>query len=253
MDGQTTSNDECGICLETLTAAITLPCTHTFCANCLDGWKSKFGSATKKERSKACPLCRKKIPPSKDMIVQLEFHRTHKRRMEAKGETTSEDYMIHVDQIKRLEGEIGDYEGEGIDYDGCIELPKYIVDAVSNDIKRVLDWLGTPVDMKRLNARCPDYMNTALVHAAAVIGGTDLLSILLQYGADVNTLNAKGRNPLTLIATTGENRFEHAKILLEWGVEMILPPDIVHSIQDISEQSNKDASFILQLELGLPS
>ena len=55
-DDQTT-NDECGICMETLTAAVTLPCTHKFCADCLDGWKSKFGSATKKEKSKSCPLC----------------------------------------------------------------------------------------------------------------------------------------------------------------------------------------------------
>ena len=63
-------------------------------------------------------------------------------------------------------------------------------------------------------------------------------------------LDANGFNPFIVASQT---RFEQAKILLEWGVEMILPPDIVHSIQDISEQSNKDASFILQLELGLPS
>ena len=44
MDDQTTVNDECGICLETLTSAVTLPCNHKFCADCLDGWKSKFSS-----------------------------------------------------------------------------------------------------------------------------------------------------------------------------------------------------------------
>ena len=111
MDDQT-SNDECGICLETLTAAVTLPCNHKFCADCLDGWKSKFFSNDKKERSKACPLCRKKIPPSKDMLIQLNFHRTQKRKLEAIGDTTSHDYMIHVEQIKRLEAEIGTYTME---------------------------------------------------------------------------------------------------------------------------------------------
>ena len=109
-DDQTVN--ECGICLEKLTSAVTLPCNHKFCASCLDGWKSKFGDDRKKERSKACPLCRKKIPPSKDMLIQLNFHRTQKRKLEAIGDTTSHDYMIHVEQIKRLEAEIGTYTME---------------------------------------------------------------------------------------------------------------------------------------------
>ena len=187
--------DECGICLETLHTAVTLPCNHKFCANCLDGWKSKFGSATKKEKSKSCPLCRKNIPPSKDMLSQLEFHRTRKRRCEAKGDTTSEDYMNQLRQIRGLEEEIGDYDGKGLDYDGCMELPKEIVKALeNNDIERVLDWLGSPVDIKRLNARDPDNINCTLVHLLLTIdtANSNLLSILLQFGANVNALNALG-------------------------------------------------------------
>ena len=157
MTDQTTTDDECGICLETLTAAVTLPCTHKFCASCLDGWKSKFSSqyALNKEenKSKLCPLCREKIPPSKDMLSQLEWHRKKKREMEDRGETTSGAYMNQIENIKDLEEEIGDYEGEGLDYDMCIELPEEINDAVNiNDIKSVMDWLGSPVDKKRLNA-----------------------------------------------------------------------------------------------------
>jgi len=118
MDDQT-ANDECGICLDTLTAAVTLPCTHKFCADCLDGWKSKFGSTLfkKKEKSKLCPLCREKIPPSKDMLSQLDYHRAQKVDMEADGDRASDMYLNHVEQIKRLEAEIGDYEGKGLDYD----------------------------------------------------------------------------------------------------------------------------------------
>ena len=123
-DDQTTANDECGICLESLTAAVTLPCKHKFCADCLDEWKSKFGASlyndeniNKKERSKSCPLCRKKIPPSKDMLIKLDFHHELKRKFEADGETTSERYMSLVRDIKELEAEIGDYDGEGLDYE----------------------------------------------------------------------------------------------------------------------------------------
>ena len=140
MTDDQTANDECGICLEKLTSSVTLPCKHKFCANCLDGWKSKFGSLLKKERSKSCPLCRKKIPPSKDMLSQLESHRIIKRKLEVRGKTTSEQYIRQVEQIKRLEAEIGDYDGEGLDYDDCMELPKYIYDAMkNNNINRVLD------------------------------------------------------------------------------------------------------------------
>jgi len=188
MDDQTV-NDECGICLETIKAAVTLPCNHKFCASCLDGWKSKFGSSLKAEKSKSCPLCREKIPPSKDMLIQLEFHRNLLRKIEAEGDTTSKEYILQVEQVNELEAEIGDYEGEGIDYDGCVELPKEIFKALKkNNMKKVVKWLGSPVDKKRLNARYPDYVNYTLVHLAIDTVNSDLLSILLQFGADVNAL-----------------------------------------------------------------
>jgi len=165
MDDQT--DNECGICLETLTSAVTLPCSHKFCADCLDGWKSKFGASfhndnigiDKKERSKSCPLCREKIPPSKEMFIQLDYHRKKKCEFEAKGDTSSRRYMDQVEKIRELEAEIGDYDGTGLDYDRCIELPKYIFDAVdTNNIKLIMKWLGSPVDKKRLSARYPDHI-----------------------------------------------------------------------------------------------
>ena len=201
-DDQT--DNECGICLETLNTAVTLPCKHKFCAACLDGWKSKFGSTNKKERSKSCPLCREKIPPSKDMLSQLQSHRAHKVRLEARGDTASKLYKGQVKLIKELEKEIGDYEGEGLDYDMCMELPKDIYDAVKeNNMKKVIKWLGSPVDKKRLSARYQDHFNSTLLHLAVDFdtskqpwaserdqANSDLLTILLQHGADVNALNA---------------------------------------------------------------
>jgi len=244
------ANDECGICLETLNSAVTLPCNHKFCANCLDGWKSKFASSIfslkKENKSKLCPLCRKEIPPSKDMLLQLDFHLRQKRELEADGDTSSGYYMNHVESIKRLEEEIGDYEGEGIDYNVCMELPKNIFDAVTNnDLKSVMDWLGSPVDKKRLSARYPDHVNSTLVHLAVYTKKSGLLSILLQYGADVNSFDAVGRNPLMLVAATnGEfgTGIDHAKILLEWGVEISTPRSLSHLNEEYGI-SSKD-SFI---------
>ena len=224
MTDDQTANDECGICLETLTTAVTLPCTHKFCADCLDGWKSKFGSinSLKGERSKSCPLCRKKIPPSKDMLIQLDFYRKQKRELEADGDISSETYLFKLEQIKDLEAEIGDYDGEGINYDACIELPKYIFDAVrNNDLESIIDWLGSPVDQQRLSAKYLDHLNATLVHLAVCTANSVLLLILLQYGADVNAFDAKGFASLFLAIT--QDGFELAKILLEWGAELTLP------------------------------
>jgi len=242
-DDQTAN--ECGICLEALTRAVTLPCTHTFCADCLDGWKSKFGSTLfhKEEKGKLCPLCRKKIPPSKDMLIQLDYHRTRKSELEAEGDTTSDTYMSQVAFIKKLEAEIGDYEGKGLDYDDCMELPMYIYEAMlNNNIKRVLKWLGSPVDKKKLRAKHPE-RNYALVHLAVDTGNPDLLSILLQYGADVNAVDTIGFNPLMIAA----KHFEQAKLLLEWGVEISLPRNM-HT-QEENGLSDKDAFIRMAIEV----
>ena len=51
------------------------------------------------------------------MLIQLDYHRRQKREMEARGDTTSKDYMNELNQIKYLEAEIGDYDGKGLDYD----------------------------------------------------------------------------------------------------------------------------------------
>ena len=134
----------------------------------------------------------------------------------------SQDYMIHLANVKRLEAEIGDYDGDGLDYDGYMEMPKFIFDAVkNNNMKRVIKWLGSPVDKKRLNAR-------DLVQLASLYN-SDLLSILLQYGADVNALNAMGCNTLFVVAT--ECSGEKIKILLEWGAEIALPRDVLHTLK----------------------
>ena len=96
-----------------------------------------------------------------------------------------------------------------------------------NNIKRVIKWLGSPVDMKRLNARYPRHANSTLVQAAIIARNSDLLSILLQYGADVNSMDAKGCCPLFMAIP--EHSFERAKILLEWGAEIVLPRNLEHA------------------------
>ena len=87
MEQSSNDEEECGICLDALTNPVALPCSHQFCSECLNGWKSKYGAKSgDKETNTKCPLCREKIPPSKEMINQLKFWRNRKSDLEAKGD-----------------------------------------------------------------------------------------------------------------------------------------------------------------------
>lgn len=254
---QTNSEYECGICLDTLKNPLKLPCGHKFCSNCLDRWRSKYGKAQSEEDEilrhvnnmaqqlfpsyinpmsgdaeqdnvdKVCPLCRKKIPPSKEMISQLTTYRRIKTTCELDNDTNSKRYTESVAMIDELEKEIGDWEhDDALDYDGeddCVNLPSELFEEAFNkgevpgdDVEEVLDWLGPPpIDPKRLNAKCPSLMNMTLMHIAMMRGNSDLLSILLQYGADVNTVDAQGNTLLN-----PELQYNpQIRLLLEWGIE----------------------------------
>ena len=83
---QQSTDEECGICLDALANPVALPCSHKFCSKCLDSWRSKYGARGDKEKiGRACPLCREKIPPSKEMLMQLQYFRGAVEQMEAVG------------------------------------------------------------------------------------------------------------------------------------------------------------------------
>ena len=46
---------ECSICIQTFTKPKILPCIHTYCLKCLDGWTKTQSQG----RQISCPLCRK--------------------------------------------------------------------------------------------------------------------------------------------------------------------------------------------------
>ena len=138
-----------------------------------------------------CPLCREKIPPSKEMVAQLKFWRNYESRLEVEGDIFSPQMKSRVDKLER---EVGVWT-EAIDYSAdddikCNELPAIIRKAAGrNDIQKVLDWLGPlPVDKQRLNAKNQDHMSSMVFYAMSGESSA-LLSILLQLGADVDPLD----------------------------------------------------------------
>ena len=113
MEQSANEGEDCGICLDALTNPVALPCSHKFCSECLDGWRSKYGIKSAKDKmDRKCPLCREKIPPSREIVAQLKFWQWQKSEYEAKdGNIFSQSYMNVKSRVEKLEHEIGDWNG----------------------------------------------------------------------------------------------------------------------------------------------
>ena len=202
-----------------------------------------------------CPLCREKIPPSKEMLAQLKFWRKRKSDLEAEGNVYSEEYMTVKSEIEKLERAIGDC-AETLDYseNNFVALPKGMRRAAKmNDIQKVIDWLGPPpVDKQRINARDPDFMNLTLLDIAVTHNHSNLISILLQFGADVDPVDAAGMTPLGQFGDKPEY-YAQARLLLEWGAEISNCPHYKSKdefIQEALEEDNSKLANLLTSESG---
>ncbi|EJK65421.1 hypothetical protein THAOC_13718 [Thalassiosira oceanica] len=116
--------NECGICLGEWTNPVKLPCGHSFCADCLSGWKPKFGRRRPNgNQRKRCPLCRGTIPPSQEQISEMK---AIKLLME---NTSHPDYEEKARWVKQFEAEHGeDWDGTIIEYDDdFLNLPRLLL------------------------------------------------------------------------------------------------------------------------------
>ena len=142
--------------------------------------------------------------------------------MEEEGDIISPQYMWAKSEVERLEHAVGDWT-ETIDYskDDYVVLPLGICKAVmEKDIQKVLNWLGPPpVDKNRLNAKNPEAMGSTLMFPALSSNNSDFLSILLQFGAAVDTVNDTGETPLITLGVIPEH-YSQARLLLEWGAKI---------------------------------
>jgi hypothetical protein len=64
------SIEECVICQDVLNKPVMLPCSHKYCYNCLEGWRSKYVA----DKNRTCPQCRRGIPTTKAMLSQLSMY-----------------------------------------------------------------------------------------------------------------------------------------------------------------------------------
>ena len=245
-------NDVCGICLDKLTKPIRLPCSHEFCADCLDEWRPKYGAQKFQgdKRKKLCPVCRAKIPPTKEMMAQLICARKTVKMLTEQGDVFDQDFKSSQAILFGLEEDFGDWQGEVLDYgneDAKTELPNYVCMAIGRgDLQTVIDWIGLPADRKKLNAGWKDNNDFSMLFVAMMVHNLDLISILLQLGADVHYRNANGSTPLFHAAGQPEH-YEKARLFLEWGAEFTVPPAAIMT----QEEGLSDRELFIRTLVGI--
>ena len=229
-DNPDKADEICSICLEAFDDPKLLPCGHSFCADCLDGWHgpSKYHAAHLIKRN--CPICRQRTLPSNEVLSQLHYFdeaiRTNKAT-KSFSITRRDETLKPLVRMGYTVKEIDDMVAEFIQSHEW--LPAIVHDAIGcGDYQPVLDWLGWPVDKRRLASKSSDMGDASILHLAVAHCKTiDFPAMLLQFGTTVDPFDAMGGTPFlhqlicsTAKGTTKMHMDETAKLLFEWGASL---------------------------------
>ncbi|EJK67307.1 hypothetical protein THAOC_11680 [Thalassiosira oceanica] len=230
----------CGICLEESKDPLSLPCGHSFCAGCLDEWRSRYG--VYEEMRRKCPICRARIPPSKDMVTTLQFYQADKQMLEDNNQTSSERYRIACRLLAQAEKKVGaDWDGVTVLEDNnntrpVVIIPDYIYSATfKGDIKSVLRWISLDRTEDRANATSKTEMGGLSALQVAAMG----VQPVLHWNSRVQWASAKDTN-------------EVIRLLLSWGAsffsEGVCPK---RKCVDVARNGNEhEIADLLESELG---
>ena len=203
----------CGICLADSKDPRDLPCGHSFCAGCLDEWRSRYG--VKEEMRRKCPICRARIPPSKEMVAALLHYRAIKQRMENHNDASLEEYHCLCRLLEDAETEVGpDWDGVTVLEDNGkppVTLPKYICDSIKKgDIRSVIRWINDDRSEDRADAvTSAERMGLSALALASINGHLALSTLLLQLGANVNIRDSQGLTLVNLMFNIAEGQSRH--------------------------------------------
>ncbi|EJK72160.1 hypothetical protein THAOC_06334 [Thalassiosira oceanica] len=261
MNTAVVTEQTCGICLEDSKDPLVLPCGHSFCGVCLDEWRSRYG--VEQEMRRKCPICRARIPPSKEMVTSLHSYRAQKQKLEDRNETSSERYHRVCYHLENAEAEVGaDWDGvtalEDKNDKQTVVMPDYIARAVgTGDIKSVLRWINANQAEDRANAKTS--VITTCVPALFLAAGGDhmaLMTILLQLGADVDCRNSTGHTAISMMFNRSELAKEgvsdRIRLLLSWGASFF-PGDGIsreYCIRKARICGKPEHAILLESELG---
>ena len=216
----------CGICLEDSKDPLDLPCGHSFCPGCLDGWRSRYG--VEEEMRTKCPTCRATIPPSKEMVTTLRACRAQKQKLEDCNLTSSEHYHRTCEILQEAEEKVGaDWDGVTVlqsnDDKTSVAMPNYVARAIQmGDIKSALKWIIANRSEGRANATSSaETLAIPALIIASIGGHLALMSLLLQLRANVDTRDSSGSTAISCMFTSemlaSVNARERIVLLLSWG------------------------------------
>ena len=225
--------------------------------------EKKHGSAygidvTTKYRT--CPNCRSPIPPTRNMLSSLHAFTRQIRDLEAKGDFESREYQLLDAKLISLNLLIGeDWDGVTVLDDGeeePVDLPVPIGKCIEkNNIPKMLEWFGDPDSpefKRKLNAQVSICGNMTLLQICGEENNTDIASILLQMGADVDIKDSQAATYLVRTVAHGMGDFETCgKLALEWGAATTGHPlDVITILADTGTESGVFQSTLMRSEFG---
>jgi len=209
------------------------------------------------------PICRARIPPSKEMVASLHSFRAVKKMLEDDNETSSTHYHRICYLLKRAEEKVGaDWDGVTVLEDNnrrqMVVMPDYIaMEVARGSIKSVLKWINTNRAEDRVNAiSSAKWMGAPALVLASIGGCLELMTLLLQLGANINTRDCRGLTAIQGFFSPPElakqGVSDRIRLLLSWGASFFPGDD--HSrevcICEARKFGRHELANLLESELG---
>ncbi|EJK72929.1 hypothetical protein THAOC_05487, partial [Thalassiosira oceanica] len=255
------TDQTCGICLEDSKDPLTLPCGHSFCNGCLNEWRSRYGVEVEMRRK--CPICRARIPPSKEMVATLLMLRNEKQQLEYINDTSSENYHRTCRCLKEAEERVGaDWDGvttvlEDNDDKHPVVIPDYIFKAVrKGGIKTVLKWINANRAEDRVNAvSSAETLSLPVLTVTTTCNQLAMMTQLLQLGANVDGRTSFGGTAIASIFVDDSIVMgyvcERVRLLLSWGAITADNSGAENCISSLARMFGKhELAKLLESELG---
>ncbi|MBT3522997.1 MAG: ankyrin repeat domain-containing protein [Gammaproteobacteria bacterium] len=158
--------------------------------------------------------------------------------------------LSDIDQLKNAQGQVARERDFSPELYSALEdmkkNPAYSM-VYSDDFEALENYLSSGLDVGQTRSSKPDF---SLIDAAVSMRSPRIVRLLIDYGADINTIDADGDTPLHRAASQGS--LEIIKALLNAGADVDAKNDMglkAASVAKIAELSSLDESFDIIVEL----